>query len=145
METNTRLAGLKDIIQSEGEVIAKAQARQLRAIAELDNLQGRSRGVPGEVAWILKLTEHKAARKVALARTLTTRLPETLKAMEGGVIDEEKASKIAEPTAYLGDEKAREVDAIMANRLQGKNPSSLRKMANYWIAKIDKEGYEARC
>ncbi|WP_158892858.1 DUF222 domain-containing protein, partial [Amycolatopsis anabasis] len=97
METNTRLADLKDIIQSEGEVIARAQARQLRAIAELDNLQGRSRGVPVEVAWMLKLTEHKAARKVVLARTLTTRLPETLKAMEGGVIDEEKAAKIAEP------------------------------------------------
>ncbi|WP_158885174.1 HNH endonuclease signature motif containing protein [Amycolatopsis anabasis] len=145
VETNTRLADLKDIIQLEGEVIARAQARQLRAIAELDNLQGRSRGVPVEIAWMLNLVEHKAAKKVALARTLTTRLLETLKAMEGGVIDEEKAAKIAEPTAYLSDEKAREVDAIMARRLQGKNPSSLRKMVNYWIAKIDKAGYEARC
>ncbi|WP_158893672.1 DUF222 domain-containing protein, partial [Amycolatopsis anabasis] len=145
METNTRLVELREIIQSEGEVIAQAQARQLRAIAELDNLQGRSRGVPVEVAWMLKLVEQKAAKKVALARTLTTRLPETLKAMEGGVIDEEKASKIAEPTAYLSDEKAREVDAIVATRLKGKNPASLRKMVNYWIAKVDKEGYEARC
>ncbi|WP_343034518.1 HNH endonuclease signature motif containing protein [Amycolatopsis anabasis] len=136
---------LKEIIQLEGEEIAQAQARQLRAIAELDNLQERSRGVPVEVAWLLNLVEHKAAKKVALARALTTRLPETLKAMEGGVIDEEKASKVAEPTAYLSDEKAREVDAIMASRLKGRNPSALRGVVNYWIAKVDKEGYEARC
>ncbi|WP_084628653.1 HNH endonuclease [Amycolatopsis nigrescens] len=134
---------LKDI-QVIQEQKCKLEAEQLRLVARLNEVEERTRGVPAELALGLAVTENMAGKQIALADALVTRLPKTLQAMESGVIDGYKASKIFDATTVLSDEKAREVDTVMSDRLAGKNPSSLRRAVNRVVARIDPNGYAAR-
>ncbi|OZM73954.1 HNH endonuclease [Amycolatopsis antarctica] len=123
---------------------SRAEAVQLRAMARFAALSEEPRGVAAEVALTLATTEHRAQRTVAMARALTTRLPETLAAMESGVIDSFKASKIVDATGPLSDEHAAAVDAAMADRLDGKNPSGLRRAVARQVAHVDPDGHAER-
>ncbi len=134
---------LKDI-QVIQEQKCRLEAAQLRLVARLNEVEERTRGVPAELALGLAITKNMAGKQVALAEALATRLPKTLQAMESGVIDGYKASKIFDATAALSDEKAREVDAVMGDRLAGKNPSGLRRAVNRVVARIDPNGHAAR-
>ncbi|MFD2399151.1 DUF222 domain-containing protein [Prauserella oleivorans] len=97
-----------------------------------------------EVALALAISENAARIKIGLARDLVTRLPETLGALSRGDIDLYKASKVSEPTSVLSDDMAREVDAAVADRLAGRDASSIRRMVNRTVHKIDPEGAAAR-
>jgi hypothetical protein len=131
-------------MQSTARKIAQLQARHLKLTAAFNAARGRSRDVPAEVALGLAISEHVAAAQLVLAETLTTRLPATLAAMERGDIDSYKASKVADATSVLSDEKARQVDQLMSSRLTGKNPSNLRKAVNRVVAQVDPEGASQR-
>ncbi|PRX49154.1 uncharacterized protein DUF222 [Prauserella shujinwangii] len=127
-----------------GARIARLQALQLRAIAEHACLRGHGRDVAQEIALALSVTENAAARQLDLAQALTTRLPNTFAAMRRGDIDSYKAAKIHEPTAFLADEKAREVDSRMSGKLAGKNPSNLRVAVRRQVHQVDPEGAAER-
>ncbi|WP_245573976.1 DUF222 domain-containing protein [Amycolatopsis nigrescens] len=134
---------LKDIRVIQ-EQKCRLEAEQLRLIARLNEVEERTRGASAELALGLAVTENMAGKQIALAEALVTRLPKTLQAMESGVIDGHKASKVFDATTVLSDEKAREVDAVMGDRLAGKNPSGLRRAVNRVVARIDPNGHAAR-
>jgi hypothetical protein len=120
------------------------EAEQAADVAAFAAVGGSSRSVAAELALELSITERRAGAEVALAQALTTRLPETFAAFRRGEIDGFKARMVFEPTNALSDEMARQVDAIVATRLAGKNPSSLRAAVNRVVQKVDAEGYERR-
>lgn len=63
--------------------------------------------------------------------------------MRRGDIDGFKAMKIHEPTVILTGEQARQVDAVIATRLNGKDPAGLRGSTN--LAMADPEAHAERC
>ncbi|MFC4002738.1 DUF222 domain-containing protein [Prauserella oleivorans] len=132
-------SSLDEVVRLERE-IARLQALQVGALAEYSAARDDAADVASEVALALAISENAARMKIGLARDLVTRLPETLGALSRGVIDVYKASKISEPTPVLSDDMAREVDAAMA----GRDPSSIRRMVNRTVHKIDPEGAAAR-
>ncbi|OZM70960.1 HNH endonuclease [Amycolatopsis antarctica] len=132
------------VIRDAGIARARAEATQLRTMARFAELSGDARGVDAELALLLSTTEHQAQRQVAMASALTTRLPRTLSAMEAGVIDAYKASKIVDATNPLSDCQAHEVDSMMAGRLAGKNPTGIRRAVVRLVALIDPDGHAAR-
>ncbi|MFD2416001.1 DUF222 domain-containing protein [Amycolatopsis pigmentata] len=120
------------------------RAAQMAVIAEFDRAAEQPSNVALEVSLGLAISKHTAQYQIGLAQALTTRLPQTLAAMRRGEIDSWKASRVYEPTAVLSDAKAREVDAIMAVRIPGKDPAGLRRSVNRVVAKVDPEGYAER-
>ncbi|WP_328610650.1 HNH endonuclease [Amycolatopsis sp. NBC_00345] len=124
--------------------VAQLEAEQAADVALFAAAGGSVRSVAAELALELSVTERRAGADVALAQALTTRLPETFAAFRRGEIDAFKARMVFEPTIALSDEMARQVDAIVATRLAGKNPSSLRAAVNRVVQKVDAEGYERR-
>ncbi|HEY3708291.1 MAG TPA: DUF222 domain-containing protein [Amycolatopsis sp.] len=124
--------------------MARLEAEQAADVALFAAAGGSARSVTAELALELSVTERRAGADVALAQALTTRLPETFAAFRRGEIDAFKARMVFEPTIALSDELARQVDAIVATRLAGKNPSSLRAAVNRVVQKVDAEGYERR-
>ncbi|MEU6641858.1 DUF222 domain-containing protein [Saccharomonospora sp. NPDC046836] len=115
-----------------------------RAFDALDEDRGRAPDVAAELALLLSVGEQHARRVLDLSTVLVHRLPETLAAMESGVVDSYRASKVASATAWLNDEQAREVDSTVAPKLGGKNPHQVRRVASYWALKADPEGAALR-
>lgn len=133
-----------DRVRSLEKEICKLQASQAREIAAYHRSRGGSDDVVCELALALEVGERAARRKLELACALVDRLPNTLAAMERGIIDSHKASKVAGPTAFLSDEKAREVDSLLADRLAGRDPTSIRRAANTMVHRVDPEGAAER-
>ncbi|MEU6643071.1 DUF222 domain-containing protein [Saccharomonospora sp. NPDC046836] len=131
-------------IQALQEEICRLEALRLKAVARLDDLTKDKDGLAKQLANILSVSETSAHKEIGLAKALTTRLPNTLEAMQRGDLDALKASKLAGPTSPLTDEQAREVDAVMATRTRGKTPSALRRSVNRAVAKTDPIGTGVR-
>src|SRR5438067_13781781 len=124
----------------------KLQAEQQEAIAAFTRkATGPKVGVAKELSMGTAITPNMAENHIAVADALTTRLPETFAAMKRGDIDWLKAKAIVDPTVVLSDEQAREVDAIMAERIARKNPAALRRSVNRAVIKVDPDGYDERC
>jgi hypothetical protein len=126
-------------------LVNQLQARYFEGLARFIRAAEEPATVPQELALALSIGKQAAENQVGLAMALATRLPRTLEAMRRGEIDAFKASKIHEPTAVLTDEQAREVDAIMATRVTGKDPGGLRRSVNLAVIKVDPDGYARRC
>ncbi|WP_344419714.1 DUF222 domain-containing protein [Amycolatopsis minnesotensis] len=137
------LSDAMDILTEEDAVEARSHARRLRAIAHIARQVGRRRAIE-QIAKASHITKSAAERRVGLALALTTYLPNTLAAMEAGLLDEYKASKVFEATSYLEEGKAREVDTLVVERFAGKNPSELRRIVNSIVLQVDRQGYEER-
>ncbi|MFC4003593.1 DUF222 domain-containing protein [Prauserella oleivorans] len=131
------------LVELERE-IARLQALQVREIADYSATRGETADVASELALGLSISENAARIRIGLARDLVSRLPGTLAALSRGDIDAYKASKVSEPTAVLSDSLARAVDAVVADRLAGRDPSSIRRMVNRAVQKVDPEGAAAR-
>src|SRR5438067_7114768 len=140
MSTDTLLTSIVD----RQRQINQLEARQLADIATFAAESVSARGAPKELSLALRIMPHRAAGKISLAQELATRLPNTFAAMLNGDLDSDRATKIAEPTAALTDEQARKVDDIMAKRLHGKDPKSLRRSANAAVRKVDPDGADRR-
>jgi hypothetical protein len=144
---DSSLNGTADVfsrIHERAVRIARLEAEQAADVALFAAAGGSARSVAAELALELSMTERRTGADVALAQALTTRLPETFAAFRRGEIDAFKARMVFEPTIALSDEMARQVDAIVASRLAGKNPSWLRAAVNRVVQKVDAEGYERR-
>ncbi|MEU6645195.1 DUF222 domain-containing protein [Saccharomonospora sp. NPDC046836] len=115
-----------------------------RTIEELDDFRGHAPDVAAELALVLSVSEQHARRVLDLSTALVHRLPRTLAAMESGVVDSFRASKVAAATAWLSDSQAREVDSTVAPKLAGKNPHQVRRVASYWAMRADPDGAARR-
>ncbi|MQA09803.1 MAG: DUF222 domain-containing protein [Pseudonocardiaceae bacterium] len=118
-------------------LIARAQAIQAHATRRLSDLRGDSEFVKDEVALALSSSKGMGQPQVWRADELTTRLPETLAAMERGELDAYKADRIALATIGLDDEHARKVDAHVAPSAKGKDPVSIQRKARRAALKLD--------
>ncbi|WP_215543289.1 HNH endonuclease signature motif containing protein [Amycolatopsis sp. CA-230715] len=132
-----------DSIQRRVAIIRYQQAMLLRDIAYMDHESSR-RSTVGQVALLCSLTQNSAERKTALADALTSYLPQTLAAMENGLIDEYSASRVFEATACASKELASEVDTRLVGKFENRNAPALRRMVNSLLMRIDPEGYEQR-
>src|SRR5215217_3340726 len=121
--------------------IARIEADKVTSIA-LAAAEGSRRSVTADLALRLSISQHQAGAEITTAIALTTRLPCTFAALQRGDINLQKASKVVEPTLGLPDELARRVDEVMATRLAGKDPSSIRAAVNRVIQKLDPAGYK---
>lgn len=124
--------------------ISRLQSLQLEEISAYYERRGRAEDVAAELALTLAVGENAARKRLALAKALTHRLPNTLAAMRRGEIDAYKASKVAEPTAVLSDEKAAYVDVLVADKLVNREPSRIRRLVNRVVHRVDPEGAEDR-
>jgi uncharacterized protein DUF222 len=137
--------GMVRRLQSIQAAVNRLLGEQYETVAEFARTAPDRSVVGRELALALAIGPRAAESQIQLAQALVTRLPETLKAMQRGDIDAYKAGKIAEPTAMLDDEQAREVDAIMAGRIGRKDPTGLRRSTVLAVAKVDPDGYAKRC
>lgn len=124
--------------------MARLEALQLQAIASFGRQRSDLREAAAELALVLSIGENVARKKLELANALVTRLPNTLAAMENGVIDGYKASKVAEPTTWMSDEQAHQVDALVAPKLEGRDASWIRRATTAAVHRVDSDGAATR-
>ncbi|EME53080.1 HNH endonuclease signature motif containing protein [Amycolatopsis decaplanina] len=132
------------LAQAASAGIARLEAVRFRALAQLNRHREGVRSVTQEVAFALSLVDNHAGAMVAAADALTTRLPRTLNLMDQGKLAGFSAMKVATATAWLSDENARAVDALLEDRLTDKNPDQVRKAANHAANTIDPDGADRR-
>jgi Domain of unknown function (DUF222) len=135
------------------KLIACAQAAQLREIARFAALRpGREPGTrmalaADEIAVELQLTRVAANTRLALAQTLTDRLPATLAALGRGEIDLRKAQAVSEETWTLTDEQAQAVEARVLHRAADRDVSTIswwRATLRRQVIRIDPVGADRR-
>ncbi|MFI0799470.1 protein of unknown function [Amycolatopsis lurida] len=148
-EVNASLDSLGDsdavdaaVAASEG--IARLEAVRFRALAQLNRHRGGASSVVQEIAFALSVVDGHAAGLVSTAVALTTRLPRTLGLLDRGEVGGYGAMKVATATAWLSDEDARAVDAVLEDRLPGRNCDQIRKAANHAAVMADREGAARR-
>ncbi|UUV36359.1 HNH endonuclease [Amycolatopsis roodepoortensis] len=132
------------LAQATSAGIARLEAVRFRALAQLNRHRDGARSVTQEAAFALSLVDNHAGAMVAAADALTTRLPRTLSLMDQGKVSGFGAMKVAAATAWLSDDNARTVDALLEDRLPGRNPDQIRKAANHAAITVDREGAETR-
>ncbi|WP_410600039.1 DUF222 domain-containing protein [Amycolatopsis sp. lyj-90] len=132
------------LAQAVSADIARLEAVRFRAIAQLSRHRDGARSVVQEVAFALSVVDGHAGAMVAAAEALTTRLPRTLGLMDQGKLGGFGAMKVAAATAWLSDENALAADALLEDRLPGKNSDQIRKAAGHAAITVDREGAARR-
>ncbi|MFD5092453.1 DUF222 domain-containing protein [Amycolatopsis thailandensis] len=130
------------VAASEG--IARLEAVRFRALGQLSRHRGGASSVAQEVALALYIVDGHAAGLVSTAQALTTRLPRTLGLLDQGKVGGYGAMKVATATAWLSDEDARAVDAVLEDRLPDRNSDQIRKAANHAAMMADRDGASRR-
>ncbi|RSN43692.1 HNH endonuclease [Amycolatopsis sp. WAC 04197] len=148
-EVNASLDSLGDqdavdaaVAASEG--IARLEAVRFRALGRLSRHRDGASSVVQEVAFALSVVDGHAAGLVSTAEALTTRLPRTLGLLDQGKVGGYGAMKVATATAWLSDEDARAVDAVLEDRIPGRNSDQIRKAANHAAMMADHDGASRR-
>jgi hypothetical protein len=99
--------------------------------------------VTEQIALELAISRQSAARLISGSFTQTVRLPRTAAEQRAGHIDGWKAKIVADATAYLSDEKAREAEALAlgwaGGSFQGKTPAAIRKLIERAAVQVDPE------
>ncbi|MFC3453698.1 DUF222 domain-containing protein, partial [Amycolatopsis speibonae] len=132
------------VAQAASADIARLEAVRFRAIAQLSRHRDGVSSVVQEVAFALSVVDGHAGALVSAAEALTTRLPRTLGLMDRGVLSGAGAMKVAAATGWLSDDDARAVDALLEDRLEGRNTEQIRKAASHAAGIVDKEGAARR-
>ncbi|RSN35328.1 HNH endonuclease [Amycolatopsis sp. WAC 04169] len=141
---NPKAARFLDAAYDEEVVLRRAQGRQVHSIAQFAGVGGSRRSVTEEVALAFSVSRNQAYLLVETSCALVRRLPNTLAALEKGDIDLYKASKVSQLTREVSDEVAARVDAWMAGRLAGRDPTAIRKSVDHAVQKFDPDGYRDR-
>jgi hypothetical protein len=148
-------SGVTGVIGGWAAIAAYAEARQQDSLVALV----RRREIPGceigpedipamwddavteEIALELALSRQSAARLISQSFTQTVRLPRTADEQRAGHITGWKAKIVADATAYLSDEKAREAEALAlgwaGGTFKGKNPAQIRKLIERAAVQVD--------
>nr|WP_246361276.1 HNH endonuclease signature motif containing protein [Haloechinothrix aidingensis] len=128
---------------------AHTDAIEAHALARLDQLRGGDRYVADEAALELRVSRHTAALRLHRARQLTQRMPRVLAAMEAGQIEAHAAGRVVEATDTVEDQRARQVDTQLAEKLDSgrvsaTNPANLARAARRLVEQADPEGQATR-
>jgi len=137
------LHSVEEVMLECDRVISEAQARQLRAIAELGRRSG-SEFDPDQVALVMRWSGHRAADRLALAQRLTDVLPASLAALESGTIDLYKAKCISNLTLPLTREQAQAVEAKALEKASEQTGASLRQRLRRLVSRVDPDGAAER-
>ncbi|HEX6357861.1 HNH endonuclease signature motif containing protein [Actinophytocola sp.] len=97
-----------------------------------------------EIAVELALTPVAAARRLGTAVAMAEQLPDTVRALERGDLDREKATAIVEHTRVLPPDKTAMVEASVLKFAPGRTVRQIRDKLAREILKIDRDGAEAR-
>jgi hypothetical protein len=109
--------------------------------ATADGLPGVwDEGTEHEVAAALAMSLPAADKLVGLAWTLQARLPGIGGRLAGGVIDSLRAKIIADELSVLDDERAARAEAMILDRLAGKTPGQIGRLAAQAVCTVDPEG-----
>jgi hypothetical protein len=127
-------AGRIDLIRALEELKASAAAEQARVTVAFDASQRqtqadagvpaerRGRGIAQQIALARRVSAHRGAREVGLAKALVNEMPHTLDRLTAGGLSEWRATLLARETATLTAEHRREVDRQVCGdpkRLEG--------------------------
>jgi hypothetical protein len=128
---------------------ARAEAMEQRALARLNVLRAGDRYVGDEAALELRISRNAGANRVATATALLTRMPGVLEAMDDGELDGYTASKLVDACQGLSDEKAREVDELLAAKraagtLNLTDPTSVRRVVRRLAVRVDPDAVATR-
>jgi Domain of unknown function (DUF222) len=141
---------MQDEILHCEQIVAAAQAQQMRALARFPALRPDRCGVvmdefaADEIAPLLRITRNAAHARLDFAVELTTRLPGTLAAQDSGDIDLYKARILTELTTVLDDQQAAAVEARVLAGAAEQTPGQLRAAARRAVLRIDPDGAEQR-
>jgi hypothetical protein len=125
-------------------------AVQARALARFAALRpgrggrGYSDFVADEVGLAARWTTAYAGSRLALAFTLTERLPATLQALACGDIDLRRAQRLAEITAAASPSVARAVEDAVLPDAAGQNTTELSRAARKTLLQLDPDGAAKR-
>src|SRR6266511_2746466 len=139
-----------DLLAACEQQVGYLHAMQFRALARFAAVRPSDRGdrfsefAPDEVALALGWTRAVAGMRLALALTLTDRLPATLTALERGEVDLRRVQKLAELTDPLPPAVARAVEAAVLPDAARQNTSELARAARKAIARLDPDGAHTR-
>ncbi|WP_157368005.1 HNH endonuclease signature motif containing protein [Alloactinosynnema sp. L-07] len=128
---------------------AALDAAKVRALAHMARLRpdldaGGHRFAGAEVGAALTWTPAQAATQVTRAVRLTTLFPTTVDALATGRIDLARAHALAEITATLSDEHAREVETWILARHEHKTIAGWRQALRAKKDRIDPDGADRR-
>ncbi|GAA1659511.1 hypothetical protein GCM10010977_08070 [Citricoccus zhacaiensis] len=138
-----------DRIRALEELKAACAAAQARTTAALHGLrtqaeaeQGvpvrdRGRGLAAEVALARRESPNTGSRDLGLARALCEEMPHTLAALTRGAISEWKATIMCRETAWLPVQARRQVDELMAGRLEVLGVKKLAGVARAHAQRLD--------
>jgi hypothetical protein len=135
-------AELAGVVCAWDRVEAHAAARKLAAIAELarrDPAPEDQQFTADQVAYALAESRGRAGDLVDLARTLDTRLPGTMGALDDGMISRYKAEIIARATALLEDAGARAAEGKVLDRAGRLTPGGLRAAIAHAVMEVAPE------
>ncbi|MBN6040832.1 DUF222 domain-containing protein [Amycolatopsis sp. 195334CR] len=132
-----------ELQQNEKEV-ARLHARRMKLVAEFCRRSEARRGLPEQIAMALSMTKHRAAATITAAEKLTAHMPKTFALLEKGSIPLTVAERVRDATSWLPDSKLAEVDSLLENTLEGRNPTQARRITTRTVAKVDQEGHADR-
>ena len=152
--------GLAGVAIAARQLASWATAAELSAVAQLSARAAAAdrdiglgpdgqptrlcRDAVGQISLALMLTDHGATAWADLAITLCWRLPETGQALARGTIDLARARVIAETTAVLGEDAARQVEAKILPDAGRQTTAQLRVRLRRAVITADPDGAERR-
>jgi len=136
-------------VTARSRVLSWLQAEQYTDLALLSrNYPGLFEMLPTEVAFALRSTEATAGSAISTARTMTSRLPGTLRALHQGLIDADHAMAMARGTGTTSDDIARQVEADLLPELTAPGstitPEQLRRRVIRRVIALDPDGAPER-
>ncbi|MGQ0845041.1 MAG: DUF222 domain-containing protein [Sporichthyaceae bacterium] len=142
-------AYVADLVQLAEEAAAgDARARGLsQAEAEawrIKSVKFARRSAWSQVALKLDLTPGEAERLVVLAESFLERCPETLHALEAGLISKAKALILLEQTEQLSPELRRGVEAAALAQAAGRTAGRFRELVRRCVRRADRDAVRRR-
>ncbi|HEY2765417.1 MAG TPA: DUF222 domain-containing protein [Pseudonocardiaceae bacterium] len=128
-------------------LVAHAQAQQLRALARFADTRVATdleEFATAEVAPVLHLSRRAADARLDLATRLTTRLPDTLGALQSGALDLPRARAISEATEALDESATTAVQARVLPKAPKQTIGELRAALSRAVLAADPDAAERR-
>ncbi|HVK22479.1 MAG TPA: DUF222 domain-containing protein [Actinokineospora sp.] len=133
-------------VERQRATLDAVAVRALARMAELrpDRDAGGHRFAGAEVGAALTWTPAQAASRVAVAARLVTRFPDTVRALEAGVVDLPKATFLADVTSTMDDDHATELEQWILARAEHKTIERWRQALRAKKDRLDPAGADRR-
>jgi hypothetical protein len=126
------------------EVAAFAFSQRAEQVALGVPIERIGRGVAAQVGLAKRISPFQARRYVGWANILTSELPNTFAALQGGRVSEWRAMIVARETAWLSRADRVTVDAQLAGRLETLGDRRVEAEAKKLAYRLDPHGYVDR-